>query len=1172
MPEVYDRIGGEFTVNTTTSGRQGITGTVRLASGGFVVGIADAGNSTFGPGLLKIQIYDASGARVGGETQVDGVLVELGQGFGIARTTRLQYSQQIEFQRYDDAGAAVGAPVTLSPEPAVVSTQAVEGPQLTVLPSGDILVTWTQVTQIQFSQSTDVYGQIFAPDGVPRGIAFPLGTDTIGDQQLPVVATLAGGGFVTVWDDNSGRLGEDGWGLKGQVFDSAGARVGPEFRVNSATNGLQGGATVTALAGGGFVAAWTDYAGDGSDTAVRAQLFTDAGVKVGPEFLVHQITDGMQVRPSIDALSTGGFVAAWGHWDQGGADPSGFSVEAQVFDATASRVGDQFQVNTVTNLDQDYPSVIGLASGGFAIAWQDQMAPNTTLQTDVKAQLFAPPAGPTPVAHVEHPGNDGDETVNGGAGNDRLAGAGGNDVLNGGAGHDFLNGGAGSNAANGGDGIDTLVVDYSDVATAVTSTVLTANGGGGFDGSISTTGRGVAFSSIERFWITTGSGNDDVRTGAGDDVVHLGAGDDFVDLGGGEDRAEGGEGIDGFSTDLSASSANFGIDLRPGGSGPQDVIRGFEYVGTVRTGLGWDIVITSDVDRDERIFAGGGNDMIGVLNGTDEVDGGADLDLLYVDYGTATGPVVSGALSGSLAAGYGGTVSSADRSVAYSGIERFQLNGSAYSDDLRGGGGLDSLNGGAGADTMTGAGGNDIYFVDNAGDVVVELAGEGTDEIRTFLAVQSLAGTEVENLRAMSGIDHEFHGNGSNNVVTGGAGRDVVYLQQGGNDRVSGLAGNDTFFYGATFTAADTVLGGDGIDGLILQGAYTLILGTGGTSNITGIETISLAPGHFTDWGDTAGNFYDYSFTTLNGNVAAGATLKFNGFYLRAGEDFTFNGAAETDGRFIVLGGQGVDNLTGGSGNDIFAFGADGRFGSTDVVSGGAGYDSIYLRGDYSLDFTAASFGTMSSIESITLGSVAEIEYTSGGDGEFDYDIVWDDAMLANDALITVNGSGLNSAETMDFDGSDEAGGSFRIFAGAAADTISGGGGGDLLYGGLGADTLSGNGGADTYRYHNAAESTAGADRYDRILNFTHDVDKIDLSVIDAKTPYAGNDSFVFIGAATFSAAGPLSAGQLRAFQSDPSTNLWEVHGDTDGNGVADFVLVVTVDPLQSLTASDFFL
>ena len=55
------------------------------------------------------------------------------------------------------------------------------------------------------------------------------------------------------------------------------------------------------------------------------------------------------------------------------------------------------------------------------------------------------------------------------------------------------------------------------------------------------------------------------------------------------------------------------------------------------------------------------------------------------------------------------------------------------------------LDGGAGADTMIGGAGNDTYVVDNAGDVVIENAGEGTDTVQRVDHTYPLA-ANVENL------------------------------------------------------------------------------------------------------------------------------------------------------------------------------------------------------------------------------------------------------------------------------------------------------------------------------------------------------------------------------------------------------------------------------------------
>ena len=50
------------------------------------------------------------------------------------------------------------------------------------------------------------------------------------------------------------------------------------------------------------------------------------------------------------------------------------------------------------------------------------------------------------------------------------------------------------------------------------------------------------------------------------------------------------------------------------------------------------------------------------------------------------------------------------------------------------------LDGGGGTDLMAGRAGNDIYIVDNAGDVVIETAGQGIDEVRTSVSYALTAG------------------------------------------------------------------------------------------------------------------------------------------------------------------------------------------------------------------------------------------------------------------------------------------------------------------------------------------------------------------------------------------------------------------------------------------------
>jgi len=311
-----------------------------------------------------------------------------------------------------------------------------------------------------------------------------------------------------------------------------------------------------------------------------------------------------------------------------------------------------------------------------------------------------------------------------------------------------------------------------------------------------------------------------------------------------------------------------------------------------------------------------------------------------------------------------------------------------------------------------------------------------------------------------------------------------------------------------------------------------------------------------------ANNFYDYNITMNNANTPAGVQLIVNAQSLRAGEDLTFDGSAEHDGRFLVYAGFGIDTLKGGDGNDILFF-EGGRWGAGDSVDGGAGRDALVISGGNGLTHIEFGATSLTNIESISLNNHLASDPTT----KPSYELVLDNGNVTPGGTLILNGNSLTDpSQTMSFDGHAVTGGSLNLFAGAGNDTLIGGAGADLLYGAGGRDVLTGGAGADLFQYRSTSDSTAAGT--DSILDFQSGVDKIDLHFIDADTAAAGDQAFHWIGSTAFTGAGAASAGELRAFE---NAGNWFVEGDTDGNGVADLVIQLTA-PAAPVVQGDFLL
>jgi Ca2+-binding RTX toxin-like protein len=279
---------------------------------------------------------------------------------------------------------------------------------------------------------------------------------------------------------------------------------------------------------------------------------------------------------------------------------------------------------------------------------------------------------------------------------------------------------------------------------------------------------------------------------------------------------------------------------------------------------------------------------------------------------------------------------------------------------------------------LVGGAGDDTYTIDNAGDVIIESSGEGTDLIRTTIRQIDLIDYDhVENLTYTgrsnstlvgSDIDNVIKGGSRNDVIEGGAGSDALYGGDGADilrgyyfyddeeingddpslsdaafqyerensvDRLYGGRGNDIYIFDHFVNAPEVIeYRGEGIDTILGDVAQYAM-----ADNVENyINDLSISENGVFQYVEITGNSlnniirsspnFDLIPETAGLDwVAANIKMLLNStsdwvsnerFFGMAGMDTLLGGAGDD----YLSGGAGRDRLTGGSGADQFAFDA----------------------------------------------------------------------------------------------------------------------------------------------------------------------------------------------------------------------------------------------------------
>lgn len=232
------------------------------------------------------------------------------------------------------------------------------GESIVALTDGSYVVVYRAPTEE--GVGGNIYAQHFDASGNALGAVTRVSGTELTNESQATVAALADGGYIVVWSHSSKSI-------YAQRFDADGDAVGGPTQLSTALRSYV--PNVTGLSDGGYLI--TAYQNTGSGYTLTFQRYGANGQPIGDlqtltpslDLSISPYDEGVKVTDVVE-MSDGRVMIIWSALDN-----SSKGLAAQIIDATGTKVGDPFNINTQTESSQEAPSVASLTDGRFAVAW-----------------------------------------------------------------------------------------------------------------------------------------------------------------------------------------------------------------------------------------------------------------------------------------------------------------------------------------------------------------------------------------------------------------------------------------------------------------------------------------------------------------------------------------------------------------------------------------------------------------------------------------------------------------------------------------------------------------------------------------------------------------------------------------------------------------------------------